>query len=262
MLNDSIPLDKIKMEKNIRTDIGDLASLMESIKIHGIIQPVGAYKDNGNYVLVWGHRRIKAVEKLGWNSIPKKSLLVIDKPDDLILNTVENIHRKDIGYLELAKVCNDLYDKGFSKSEIAVKLAMTKHKVTACIDTYRRLASKYYKYIGYSSDKKQKNIPLTTMSRIIMSRGLSDDEKRELIEATKHNEFTLAEVLFITEGTRTVPLKTLLQKLKTHKIRYIKIVINTALEEQLMKEQQMTHINKFYNKILTGEIPATKDLIL
>ncbi len=54
MLSD-IPIEKIKSEKNIRTDIGDLASLMDSIKQYGIVQPIGCYLENGNHVLVWGH---------------------------------------------------------------------------------------------------------------------------------------------------------------------------------------------------------------
>lgn len=69
--------------------MGDLASLAESIQRHGLLHPIVIKTDS---TLVAGHRRLEAVQLLGWRDIP---VTVIDVADLLSAERDENAERKD-----------------------------------------------------------------------------------------------------------------------------------------------------------------------
>lgn len=50
-----------------RKDYGDLSDLMESIRRHGLLQPIGVIEGNR---LLFGGRRLEACRRLGWTAIP------------------------------------------------------------------------------------------------------------------------------------------------------------------------------------------------
>jgi len=50
-----------------RQDLGDLDGLAASIRRWGLLQPVGVTADN---MLVFGLRRLRACQLLGWETIP------------------------------------------------------------------------------------------------------------------------------------------------------------------------------------------------
>ena len=59
-------LDKIKIPNRIRKNIGDLKDLKLSMKILGLLQPIGITK---SYELIFGERRLKSAKELGWRAI-------------------------------------------------------------------------------------------------------------------------------------------------------------------------------------------------
>lgn len=82
-------IEQIQIGERVRKDMGDLSTLAESIKRHGLLHPV-VVKPDGS--LVAGHRRIEAVRLLGWDDIP---VTVIDVDDLLTAERDENTERKD-----------------------------------------------------------------------------------------------------------------------------------------------------------------------
>lgn len=89
MVGNQVEIDSIILGERVRKDMGDLGSLAESIKRHGLLHPIVVKKDN---TLVAGHRRIEAARLLGWNEIP---VTVIDVEDLLSAERDENTERKD-----------------------------------------------------------------------------------------------------------------------------------------------------------------------
>jgi ParB family chromosome partitioning protein len=81
---------------------GPMADLVESIRVHGVIQPVVVSpKPGGGYNLVAGERRWRASNFLGLKTIPA----IVRTPNDqekLELALVENVQREDLGPLETA----------------------------------------------------------------------------------------------------------------------------------------------------------------
>lgn len=104
-----IPVAEIRpSEDNPRGDISDdsVKELAESIKVHGILQPVTIRLDEDlgpePYVMVCGHRRHKACQILGLDTIPA---IIREDLDDVAaydLMIVENLQRKDLDPLDEA----------------------------------------------------------------------------------------------------------------------------------------------------------------
>lgn len=87
-----IEISGIRITDRSRKDMGDIASLAESIKTLGLLHPIGITPDN---VLLFGERRLRAYEALGRSTIPAR---VIDVPILTIVEHAENEVRKEFTY--------------------------------------------------------------------------------------------------------------------------------------------------------------------
>lgn len=86
-----------------------LDDLMDSIRQHGIIQPLIARLVDGKYELIAGERRWRASKKLGLLTVPVIERSATDR-DVLEMALIENLQREDLnpieeaaGYVRLAK---------------------------------------------------------------------------------------------------------------------------------------------------------------
>ena len=60
---------KSNVRKTVNTKSDKWAPFVENIKTHGLIQPIVCYEDNGKYVVIAGHRRLKAVQELDFKNV-------------------------------------------------------------------------------------------------------------------------------------------------------------------------------------------------
>ena len=80
-----------------------MAELVESIREHGILQPVLLRRMGGDrYQLVAGERRFRAAEKAGLTTVPAIVRECSDR-EQLEMAVVENLQREDIGVMEAAR---------------------------------------------------------------------------------------------------------------------------------------------------------------
>ena len=84
--------------------------LSESIKQHGIIQPL-TIKDNndGKYLIVAGERRWRAAQIAGLSKVPVR-VIQADEKKFSELALVENLQREDLNPIEIAKAIKELID--------------------------------------------------------------------------------------------------------------------------------------------------------
>lgn len=66
---EKIKVSEISVGDRVRKDLGDIESLSESIDRLGLLNPITVKKDDTEFELLAGHRRLAAVEELGWDSI-------------------------------------------------------------------------------------------------------------------------------------------------------------------------------------------------
>lgn len=114
-----------------------LASLAESIREVGVLQPVLVRRVDDGYELVAGERRWRAARRVGLQTVPA---LVRDTDDASALEhaLVENIHRSDLNILEEAAAFQQLIgDFGLTHEEVAARVGRSRAAVS---NTIRLLA--------------------------------------------------------------------------------------------------------------------------
>jgi ParB family chromosome partitioning protein len=127
-----IPLSEIKTffyDMRVETKNGD-PELMESIKSHGLMQPVllRPMKPSG-YQLIAGSRRLDAFKKLGRKEIPS-IIRQIDDKTAFELALIENIQKRSLSDIEEAKAFREYLDK-YSESirDLAERIGKGKHYI-------------------------------------------------------------------------------------------------------------------------------------
>ena len=106
-----------------------LKELSESIKKHGIIQPLIVRKKGLNYELVAGERRLRAAKLAKLQTVP---VLVRDYDEKQMreLSLVENIQRHDLNPLEEAKAIQELMKQcGYTQAQAAERLGRSRAAV-------------------------------------------------------------------------------------------------------------------------------------
>ena len=106
-------IEKIIIKKRIRKELGDLRSLMKSMRTYGLMNPILVNKRGE---LIAGQRRLESAINLGWKTIP---VIIVDKDTELEkleLEIEENLHRRNLTPDELAegyRRLDKLRDPGF-----------------------------------------------------------------------------------------------------------------------------------------------------
>ena len=88
------------VRKRVRNTMGDLTPLAESLRKHGLLNPIAI---TPQHVLIAGHRRLEAARQLGWETIPARIINQSDELELMELELDENIHRKSLNTDELAE---------------------------------------------------------------------------------------------------------------------------------------------------------------
>ena len=101
---------------------GPLAELAESIRRHGIIQPLSVRRRDDGWELIAGERRLRAAKLAGLQTVPCLEMQV-DKQDSAILALIENIQRRDLHYLEEATAIAAYLRQSGSTQEEATAIA-------------------------------------------------------------------------------------------------------------------------------------------
>jgi len=90
-----IPIDKIIVNKNIRTDPdGELGGLMETIEKYDLLQPVLVMPKDDHYELISGHRRLNAMKARNEATVPCVVRNDFSEKSIPFIKLIENVQRK------------------------------------------------------------------------------------------------------------------------------------------------------------------------
>lgn len=121
-LDDIIPN---RFQPRIAFDETGLKELADSIKEHGIIQPLVLRKLGNKYEIIAGERRYKAATLAGLVTVPA-IISNIDDNKSAEVALVENIQRRDLTPIEEAKSYKNLLDKGYlTQEQLAKKMGIS-----------------------------------------------------------------------------------------------------------------------------------------
>ena len=115
-----------------------LTELSQSIRRHGVLQPLSVRRTDGGYQLIAGERRLRAAQLAGLTEVPCLVMRMSDKESGMVA-LIENLQRQDLDFIEEARGIGLLMERfgltqeqaaqalGKSQSGIANKLRLLRH---------------------------------------------------------------------------------------------------------------------------------------
>lgn len=128
-----IPLSEIRSnpyQPRKRFDEEKLQELADSIKEHGLFQPIIVKKSIKGYELVAGERRTKAARLAGFTEIPA---IIKEYTDEEMaeIALLENIQREDLNPIEEAEAYNQIIEKSMiTQEELARRVSKSRSYIT------------------------------------------------------------------------------------------------------------------------------------
>jgi ParB family transcriptional regulator, chromosome partitioning protein len=127
-----IAVDQIRpSHQQVRTrfDAEPLSELAESIRMHGVLQPLLVRRLTDGYELIAGERRWRAARLAGLASVPAVVRGDAGNDQQLVLGLIENLQRADLDPIEEARGLRRLTDEfGLTHDEVAQRIG--KHRVS------------------------------------------------------------------------------------------------------------------------------------
>ncbi len=131
-----VPIDRIQenpFQPRKVFDTDELDGLSESIKEHGLLQPLVVRQVGGQFQLVAGERRLRAAKGAGKSEVP---VVVVDFNDRQSFEAAlaENIQRADLNPIEKAQGFKQYLDQfGVIQEELAARLGVDRTTVSNLI---------------------------------------------------------------------------------------------------------------------------------
>jgi len=132
MVPQMIAVDQIRpSHQQVRTrfDAEPLGELAESIRLHGILQPLLVRRLTDGYELIAGERRWRAARLAGLTAVPAVVRTGGGNDEQLVLGLIENLQRTDLDPIEEARGLRRLTEEfALTHEEVAQRLG--KHRVS------------------------------------------------------------------------------------------------------------------------------------
>lgn len=251
-----IDVSLIKANPNQPRKIFDeekLKELSESIKEHGLLQPVTVIEDPaGGYILVSGERRLRA-HKLA--NIEKIKAIVVELDNQKLreLALIENIQRDDLNVIELAYCYAQLINEhNITHDELSQKVFKSRSLIT---NTLRLLQLSAYVQQLLASDKISAGHAKVMLGLddneqklvcdSIIGQKLSVRETEKLVKELKQKDQKIVKKTKKVSDFDFKPLNNLLSKLEANDLKvkaeknYFKIEINS--------QEDIDKISSYFN---------------
>ena len=196
-----IPTEKIKItniqaRKNFNNET--LKELAESIKKHGIVQPilVRKSKNKSNYELIAGERRFRAAKIIKLNKIPS-IVIDIDDKKAFEIGLIENLQREDLSPIEEGEGYKRLMEEfNYTQEQLASIISKSRSHIANLL-RITTLPDEIKKFILNGSLTLGHARPLVgyinaiSLAKRIVKEGLTVRHVEKLCESDKENNFNL-----------------------------------------------------------------------
>ncbi len=135
-----IPIERLRPgshQPRVDFDDSELSDLAESIRIHGILQPILVKPSIGGYEIVAGERRWRAAKQAGLEEVPT---IVIGAAGEKALEiaVIENIQRSDLNPMEEAAAYESMMERlSLTQEEVSVRVGKNRSTVANYIRLLR-----------------------------------------------------------------------------------------------------------------------------
>lgn len=198
-----VNLNSIKFSKNYRQTFPEksLKELAQSIRQHGVIEPLIVTRRGDGFEVVAGDRRLRAAEIAGLVTVPARIVEVSDA-EVLEIQLVENVQREAVPFYEEALALKRLQDDpyNYDAREIARKIGKSEQYVyfqlkltRGCLELRRACeAGELTKSVAWRLSREPENIQANAaraLRRPDKSKLISDRAARQYLEDLKAGRF-------------------------------------------------------------------------
>lgn len=171
---------------------GNLEDLVNSIKEHGILEPLlVTKKTDGRYELISGERRLRAAKILNLKQVPA----IVRKAEDLEkleLALIENLQRQDLNSIEEAEGYKQLMDSfGLTQEETAKRVGKSREAVA---NTLRLLSLSVEMQVALAAGK------ITPTHGRLLLQVTNPKERQELFRQMLEERLTIKQAEIRGEG--------------------------------------------------------------
>jgi ParB family chromosome partitioning protein len=186
-----IPLGDIQIRGNVRSGYTDIEGLAESIRQHGLLQPIMVYADGDGFIVKTGHRRYLACKTL-YEEEPEKfhhiRCIVSDAEHVAVIQLVENVQRVDLSQLDLFNALSSLREQGMTLKQIAEVMGKTEGYIKKIFVGVNEIQHNedLREVIGYAG---------VTIEDVVETTGINDKQERlNLLEQRKNGTINRADL--------------------------------------------------------------------
>ena len=116
-----IPIGEISIKGNVRQEYTGIEDLKDSIKEHGLLQPITVYRDGEGYAVKTGHRRYIACKDL-YAEHPERfhsiRCIISDAENITAIQIIENVQREGLTAIDLYNGLKELKGQGLTNKQI------------------------------------------------------------------------------------------------------------------------------------------------
>ena len=275
----TVNVNDIVTKSNVRTKVNTKSEkwlpFVENIKTHGLIQPIVCYEDNGKYVVIAGHRRLKAVQELQLDTV---NIVVKDQPNgDLkAMQVSENLFREDLTTYEevIAFKPNTLVYAIPANSEIAGQISgsdmgIVWHTEYVGGPTLADTTAKFgfdSSVLGQANGVWHRDATIKDLSgTVTLTKEESNDIMNAIAEADGYFKSIDQETFsFLEKGATVIGEKVFLQQLKAHANNQVRqgFFDEPTKFAQDFVQKYITYMEKEIDKVKTQKTKDTKTEIM
>ena len=211
----------------------NLRALSESIREHGILEPLLVRKDLVPasdvpvFHLIAGERRLRAAEMAGLDTVPCVSIEA-NEVDAAVIAIIENLHREDLNIFEEAAAIASLIElSGMTQEQCARRLAVSQSYIANKLRLLR-----------FSKEERE----------VLLKNGLTERHARTLLRLSEPEERLRVMKIFIERGMNVAAAEEYIESLLCAESRAEEIRSKPPKSEQRHK-LIIKDIRIFYNSI-------------
>ncbi len=193
-----------------------LWELAESIRQHGILQPLSVRRVGTSYELIAGERRLRAAKMANLSEIPCIVMTMDDKESGMAA-LVENLQRQDLDFIEEARGISRLMEQwsmsqeqtakviGKSQSAVANKLRLLRHS-PAVLDALREanLTERHARALLKLSEESQKLQVIAAIVRLDLNVARTEQYINDLLHTPQKKPHRADVGIFLKNVTQTL----------------------------------------------------------
>ena len=211
-----------------------LKELCESIKEHGVFQPIIVKKSIKGYEIIAGERRFRASKMAGKETIPA---IIRDFTDDQMMeiSLLENLQRENLNPLEEALAYKNMIDKlGLTQDELSKRVGKSRSHITNIIGILR-LPAEVQKLIAQEK--------LTMSHAKILSKMENEEEIIAMAREIAENGLAVHDLEGIAQAKEKKVKIVRKEKPESNEFKYVEDMLRDKLDTKVKIKDKKVIIN-------------------